>query len=155
MCDIPGGLKTLHFSNRKQWWLFCTHRLAWGIQAPWPNWASAQNSHLHINNLTGAKSFHGAFWTSLRWKDCQSSSAGGGQPPGENTSAQQNLNLSAAFQGLCSHSVFVPSALSGEIFELLCLMTGYILQWKSQSFPECYFYIEHRNTKSFWLTPFH
>lgn len=46
------------------------------------------------------------------------------------TCVQQSLNLSAAFQGLCSCAVFTPSALSGEIFELLCLMAGYIFTVK-------------------------
>lgn len=53
-----------------------------------------------------------------------------GQLSGETVSAQQNLNHSAASQGLWSNSVFTPFALSDEKFELLYLMMGCIFTMK-------------------------
>lgn len=48
----------------------------------------------------------------------------------ETVSAQKNMNHSAASQGLWSNLVFMPFALSDEIFELLYLMMGCIFTMK-------------------------
>ena len=153
--SLSGGLAALYYSSggcrmwyfrgikdtpvtdlgqklRKQWGLFWTHCLAQGIRETCLNWASTQNSHLYINKLRGAQTFHGAFCTSPRLKDRKGGKllSWGWAITRWDQKCPEKSEPFCCFPRLCSNSVFTPFPLSGKIFELLCLMMGYIFTVK-------------------------